>query len=121
MCIRDRKGVEVDNSGQGGISVEVNLADGTFSSFAGREHGGGQFDRHPDTGYMFKGARIKDWDDIKAKIENIISRIDTYRMIGWDIAIGQDDVYAVEFNLGFGIEHAQTIAGGFRRKLGILR
>lgn len=25
-----RKGVEVDNSGQGGISVEVNLADGTF-------------------------------------------------------------------------------------------
>jgi hypothetical protein len=42
-------------------------------------------------------------------------------MIGWDIAIGQDDVYAVEFNLGFGIEHAQTIAGGFRRKLGILR
>ena len=40
---------------------------------------------------------------------------------GWDIAIGQDDVYAVEFNLGFGIEHAQTIAGGFRRKLGILR
>lgn len=116
-----RKGGEVDNSGQGGISVEVNLADGTFSSFAGREHGGGQFDRHPDTGYMFKGARIKDWDDIKAKIENIISRIDTYRMIGWDIAIGQDDVYAVEFNLGFGIEHAQTIAGGFRRKLGILR
>lgn len=70
---------------------------------------------------MFKGAGIKDWDDIKAKIENIISRIDTYRMIGWDIAIGQDDVYAVEFNLGFGIEHAQTIAGGFRRKLGILR
>lgn len=53
------KGVEVDNSGQGGISVEVNLADGTFSSFAGREHGGGQFDRHPDTGYMFKGQELK--------------------------------------------------------------
>lgn len=37
------------------------------------------------------------------------------------IAIGKGDVYAVKFDLGVGIEHTQTIVGGFGRKLGIIR
>ena len=30
-----------------------------------------------------------------------------------------DKQHAIEMNMGWGIEHAQTIAGGFRRKMGI--
>ena len=30
-----------------------------------------------------------------------------------------DKQHAIEMNMGWGIEHAQTIAGGFRRRMGI--
>lgn len=114
-----RKGSDVDNSGQGGISIEVNLKDGSLSEFAGREHGGNVFYRHPDTGFIFKGTKLKNWDKVLEQIKNIVSKIDGFRTIGWDIAICEDKVYAIEINFGWGIEHAQTIAGGFRRRMGI--
>ena len=51
--------------------------------------------------------------------QDIVSRITDYKTIGWDLAVGEDRVYAIEMNMGWGIEHAQTIAGGFRRRMGI--
>ncbi|MGYP001175290359 len=115
-----RKGCELDNSGQGGISVSIDLSTGLFGDFAGREHGGGIFYEHPDTGYVFKGKGIRDWNDIFGKIQKTVSCINTFKLIGWDLAIGEDSqVYVIEFNMGFGIEHAQTILGGFRRRLEI--
>ena len=116
-----RKGSEVDNSGQGGISVDVDPSTGLFGECAGREHGGGVFFKHPDTGYVFKGKGIKGWEDIRTKIYETVSRINSFQLLGWDLAIGEDNkVYVIEFNMGFGIEHAQTISGGFRRRLGIV-
>lgn len=114
-----RKESDVDNSGQGGISVEVNISDGSLNVWAGREHGGGIFYAHPDTGYLFKDAKIECWEEVIKQIQDIISKVTEYKAIGWDIAIGEDKVYAIELNLGFGIEHAQVIAGGLRRRLGI--
>ena len=114
-----RMGADVDNSGQGGVSVEVNLKDGSLGEFAGREHGGNIFPKHPDTGFVFKGAKLKDWDNVFKQAQDIVSRITDYKTIGWDIAVCEDKVYAIEMNLGWGIEYAQTIAGGFRRRMGI--
>ena len=109
----------MDNSGQGGISLEVNISDGSFNEWAGREHGGGKFYSHPDTGYIFKGAKIEGWEDVIKQIQDIVSKVTKYKTIGWDIAIGEDKVYAIEFNLCWGIEHAQVIAGGLRKRMGI--
>lgn len=114
-----RKGSDVDNSGQGGISVEVNHKEGSLAEFAGREHGGNLFSSHPDSGYVFKGAKFRDWKKIMSQTQDIVSRITGYKTIGWDIAVCEDKVYAIEMNMGWGIEHAQTIAGGFRRRMGI--
>lgn len=114
-----RKGSDVDNSGQGGISIEVNLSDGSLGEYAGREHGGCLFPKHPDTGFVFKNFKFANWDSVMKQTQNIISRITDYKTIGWDIAVCEDKVYAIEMNMGWGIEHAQTIAGGFRRKMGI--
>lgn len=114
-----RKGSEVDNSGQGGVSVEVNMSDGSLGEYAGREHGGGRFAQHPDTGVVFKNVKFRDWDKVMEQCQDIVSRITDYKTIGWDLAVGEDRVYAIEMNMGWGIEHAQTIAGGFRRKMGI--
>lgn len=110
----------VDNSGQGGISVAVDPETGRFAPYAGREHGGGIFEKHPDTGYVFGNGGIDNWPEVRKSIYDIISRVTEYPMLGWDLAVGADNrVYAIEYNLGFGIEHAQTIMGGLRRRLSI--
>lgn len=114
-----RAGSFVDNSGQGGISVAVDIETGRFAPLAGREHGGGTFDKHPDSGYVFAEGGIENWTEVRAEVIDIVSKFPEYGMLGWDIAIGRDGVYAIEYNLGFGIEHAQTILGGLRRQLGI--
>lgn len=114
-----RKGSFVDNSAQGGVSVAVDMETGRLAKFGGREHGGGRFDAHPDTGFIFEDVIIKDWPGIKAQITEIVSKIKCFGIIGWDLALTDEGAYAIEFNLGFGIEHAQTILGGLRRRLKI--
>lgn len=114
-----RAGSYVDNSGQGGISVAVDLETGRFAKYAGREHGGGKFEKHPDSGYVFAEGGIENWPEVYAQINDIIAKVTKYGRLGWDLAIGEDGVYAIEYNLGFGVEHAQTIFGGLRRKLEI--
>lgn len=112
-----RAGSQVDNSAVGGISVGINIENGNFYPHGGREHGAGVFESHPDSGFVFKGASVPDWERVLAKINDTISRITEIPLVGWDIALGNDDVYTLEFNMGFGIEHAQTILGGLRRRL----
>ena len=112
-----RKDSHVDNSHMGGFSVGIDLKDGKFFKQGGHEHGGGVYDRHPDTGYIFNGNGISDWSQTISQIKEIVSKINEYPLSGWDIAIGKDGIKAIEFNMGFGIEHAQTILGGMRRQL----
>ena len=114
-----RRGSVVDNSAVGGISVGIDAKTGHFYETGGREHGSGVFDRHPDTGFVFKGASIPEWDSVLEKIKKITGSITEFPLVGWDIALGKHDVYTLEFNKGFGIEHAQTILGGLRKPLGI--
>ena len=114
-----RKGSHVDNSAVGGISVGIDNETGNFYDSAGREHGAGTFERHPDSNFQFSGASIPDWSAILKEITTIVGRITEIPLVGWDFAIGKDRVEALEFNMGFGIEHAQTILGGLRRRLGI--
>lgn len=112
-----RNGAEVDNSAQGGISIKVNFEDGTFSPAAIAEHGGEVFYSHPDTGYNFQHNRIAGWESIKAGIIENTSKLSEYRDIGWDIALTDTGVSVIEFNLGYGIAHAQLSCGGLRRIL----
>jgi len=63
---------------------------------------------------------INDWDTLFLKINAVCSRITEYKMIGWDLAIAEDnELYAIEYNLGFGIEGTQITRGGLRRRMGI--
>lgn len=114
-----RKNSHVDNSHLGGFSVGVDITTGNFFSSGAPEHGGGVYINHPDSGYVFAGNGIENWPNILDQIKNIISRITDFPIVGWDIALTEDGVKAIEFNLGFGIEHAQTILGGLRKPLGI--
>ena len=114
-----RGGNVVDNSAQGGISVNIQIETGLFSDYAITEHGLRKFYSHPDTGFVFKGRGINNWQQVLAQISSITSQFTGYGAIGWDFAISQSGVQLIEMNIGYGIDHVQISSGGVRRKLSI--
>lgn len=114
-----RQGKEVDNSAQGGISINVDLNSGRFAQSATAEHGAGTIPQHPDTKYVFNGNGINDWDNVKSQIESIANKLSDFKDIALDIAITKDQVILVEFNFRYGVEHQQCVVGGVRQILNI--
>lgn len=114
-----RKGKEVDNSAQGGVSVKVDTQTGQVASTATAEHGGGVMSCHPDTGRSFGDITIKNWPDLKAQIEAIGTKLIDFKNIALDIAVTDEGAKLLEFNFRYGIEHQQCVLGGVRRLLDI--
>jgi len=114
-----RKGKNVDNSHQGGLSVRIDVKDGAFYPSATVEHGGGYFSSHPDSGFVFKGSKINGWNTIKSEIERCASLFPELKEIAWDVAVTPLGIEMIELNLGYGIAHLQCTCGGMRRILNI--
>lgn len=114
ICIlrMGRNNAVVDNSAQGGLSIGVNVMDGTFADFATTEHGGGKYQAHPDTGFVFKGNKIEGWNLIKKQVEEYASRLIDFRDVALDVAVLNDGVCIIEYNFGYGIDHIQKTMGG---------
>ena len=56
-----RNGKEVDNSAQGGISINIDVNTGAFAERATAEHGGENITLHPDSGFKFLGTKADNW------------------------------------------------------------
>lgn len=114
-----RKGKEVDNSAQGGISVKIDTETGQVASIATAEHGGGIMTCHPDTGKSFGDITIENWQELKTQIESIGTKLIDFKNIALDIAITDEGAKLLEFNFRYGIEHQQCVLGGVRQLLEI--
>lgn len=114
-----RKGAFVDNSTNGGISVEVDVTTGMLGKYAYTEHTTERFDSHPETGFRFEGYVIKDWSEITRKVLEFSAKTPELRDVGWDIAVLDRGVMAIEVNLNYGLDHLQCCIGGMRRRLSI--
>ena len=114
-----RKGKEVDNSAQGGISVKVDAETGRVAETATAEHGGGILSCHPDTGKAFGDITINHWESLKQEIEAIGTKLIDFKNIALDIAVTEEGAKLLEFNFRYGIEHQQCVLGGVRRLLNI--
>lgn len=114
-----RKGKEVDNSAQGGVSVKVDIETGQVAPTATAEHGGGIMTCHPDTGKSFGDIVIENWPDLKTQIESIGTKLIDFKNIALDIAVTEEGAKLLEFNFRYGIEHQQCVLGGVRRVLNI--
>lgn len=112
-----RNGKDIDNSAQGGLSVQINVDNGHFYPTATAEHGGGVILNHPDSGFCFKGEVLSGWQEIKMQLEKYASLIPELPEIAWDVALTKDGVVIIELNTGYGIDHLQCCCGGMRRKL----
>lgn len=114
-----RSGKEVDNNGQKGMGVQVDIKDGSLAETATARIGGGTFYKHPDSNVIFKGFKIDKWDEVFEKTEEIASKLIDFKNVGLDVALTDDGPILVEFNFRYGIEQQQVVFGGVRTSLNI--
>lgn len=86
-----------DNIGSGGMAVKVEPETGILISDA-RGHGKKRFIRHPDTGVMFHGFRIPNWDKVLSMLEKATRTVPGVGYTGWDVAVRENDAVLVEGN-----------------------
>ncbi len=114
-----RNGSFVDNSAQGGISVNIDIEKGALDKYAFVEHSSERFENHPDTNFKFDGFILYDWVKIKQNILDYANKAIEFSDIAWDVAIQEDEISVIEINSNYGIDHLQCCIGGMRRKLNI--
>lgn len=114
-----RNNKDVDNSHQGGLSCQIDENNGSFNEIAIAEHGGDFFYQHPDSGFVFAGKNIENWEYIKSTIISYAKLFPELKDIGWDIAVTTKGIQVIELNLGYGLDHIQMTCGGMRQKLNI--
>lgn len=89
----------VDNFAQGGLSASIDLDTGIVGCAAkliGKTLI--QYERHPDTDALIKGVKIPRWNDVKNKLLQIMNEIPYIKYVGWDIALTDTNIVAIEGN-----------------------
>jgi hypothetical protein len=111
-------GEQVDNASSGGMYIKVDKDTGLLGDYAFMS------DRsihqtHPDTGFIFKGARIEAWPQVKAFALAAAKKFREMRYLGWDIALTNDGLSVIEVNHHPGFNMVQDCYGGARDDLKI--
>ncbi len=95
----------VDNVGQGGITAKIDLDSGRLS-MAHHYSMEGQmevFEKHPVTSVMIFNQEIPNWQDVKRRIIELVSRMPYLKYVGWDFVLSNDDLYVLEGNVSPGL------------------
>lgn len=109
-----QNGKEIDNISQGGIILGIETDSGKMYDY-GVDEICNRYVTHPNTKYIFKNKKIENWNEIIKKIKNMAKKIPYFSYLGWDIVISNQEVLAIETNLGFGIDLYQIPLGGLRK------
>ena len=95
-----RAGSIVDNAGGGGILICVDVETGKLIS-DGIDEAGHRYKAHPESGKVFKGWEVPDWDKLKKLVEEIHrTNMPNHRYIGWDFAYTDNGWELIEGNWG---------------------
>ena len=86
-----------DNSGQGGVLCRVDPETGKIVSDATDDYFN-VYDRHPDTGVVFKGYQLPIVQEAVAMVKEAAHVIPSVRHIGWDVAITPEGPAIIEGN-----------------------
>ena len=79
-----------------------------------RKYGSVLAERHPQTGFVFEGAILPFWDELKELVGRAARALVPLRALGWDIAICPDGPRVVEANQHYDIFLMQELSGGLR-------
>ena len=84
-----RGGSIVDNGSAGGMLAAVDIDTGIVISDA-RDEDNRTYPVHPDTGAVFKGMQLEDWEEVTAMAKELAAIVPEVRLVGWDIALSRD-------------------------------
>jgi hypothetical protein len=111
-------GQQVDNASSGGLYTKVDSTTGTLADFTYTTNQS-IFHSHPDTGFVFKNARIEKWQQVKALALEVALKFREIKYLGWDIAITPQGPVVIELNHRPGVGIIQDWYGGIRDDLKI--
>jgi hypothetical protein len=111
-----RSGNIVDNCGQGGIFIDIDLETGKLNGDAITElvQGGATYSRHPDSGVLFKDFTIPHFSEVK-KMACQAAGFLSEKLVGWDIGIMAEGPILIEGNSWFDLSPQDIAYGGLRR------
>jgi len=111
-------GQQIDNASSGGLYIKINPLTGVLAeqAFAFNRR---TFDKHPDTGFIFKGALIDTWEEAKQFTIGVAQKFREIKYMGWDIAFTTSGPAVIELNNAPGIGIIQDCYGGIRDDLKI--
>lgn len=92
-----RNGSFTDNGASGGIMAGIDAATGVIVT-DGVDESGVRYERHPDTGAVFRGTALPEWQSLTALCASLAERIPEVRFIGWDAAYTDRGWVIVEAN-----------------------
>ncbi|MGB7394317.1 MAG: sugar-transfer associated ATP-grasp domain-containing protein, partial [Pricia sp.] len=89
----------VDNGSSGGLFVGIEQDSGTLKKTGYRDmkFGGGEYERHPDTGFEFDGFVVPFFEEACELVKEAARHIPN-RFIGWDVAITPNGPTLIEGN-----------------------
>jgi hypothetical protein len=111
-------GQQIDNASSGGLYIKIDPETGVLAdkAFAFNRR---MFDKHPDTGFIFKDAHLEKWNEAKAFTITIAKKFREIKYMGWDIAFSKNGPSVIELNNAPGIGIIQDCYGGIRDDLNI--
>ena len=92
-----RQGSIVDNGGSGGVLIPCDINTGRLCKY-GFDNTGKKYTAHPDSGVVFENFQIPRWQEISDLSKKLMAMVPNLKYVGWDIAIGKDDLIIVEGN-----------------------
>lgn len=105
-----RKGSIIDNAGGGGIFAAIDDETGIVIS-NGFSEDGKSYERHPDTGMIYKGFQLPDWKSLLLLVEEAHRKMPNHKYIAYDLAYSNSGWVLVEGNWGQFISQFATGKG----------
>lgn len=91
-----REGSVVDNGFRGGIMCNIDIETGIITSTSTEK--GQKYIVHPDSKQTIIGLKVPNWERVKQMAKQLASVVPDCRLVGWDIAVTNDDVLMIEAN-----------------------
>jgi hypothetical protein len=104
------------NLSSGGVGVGFDFETGLFNDFSIRYKrfcvdGKWKQDKHPDTGIVWKGNGLPNWDFVKNKILQVCQHISSLEYLGFDVIITESGMKLCEINTHPALDYEQVICG----------
>lgn len=106
----------VDNAASGGIFAPIEPETGIIFQNGITESGTYYF-RHPNSGIVFPGFQIPEWDDAVKLVKMLADQVPACRYVGWDCALTTTGWVMVEGNLYGQLVDQYATKRGIRREL----